>query len=345
MAISGIMRMRDRMARFRNLVKPTIAALAAILCVATASAQTITPQGRLTLTSGTPVMTADATAQTTVFYDCFAGNVVPVGATLTNLAIGSCEISMGLAAANVLSGSLYDVFAVNNSGMLAICVGPAWTSMTARGTGAGTTQIDQTNGGLWTNTNSLTHCWGGAAGTTDFGVVAAHAGTYLGSFYATGNGQTGMQFAPAAASGGSNNVLALWNAYNRVDFSSIERDSTASWTYSGTVWRAVNNSNGNRITWIDGLGYSNVAASYAAIAVTGVKTLEVGVNFDATSGTPGGIVGQEFLNSTTLLTTLAGGNTFTGVGLHFSQSMEAMATSGGTETSFSASALTLFLSM
>jgi len=101
----------------------------------------ILPQGRLTLQSGVPVQTSDQTAKTTVYYDSFLGSLVPVwnGTYWTQLAIASDEISMGLAAANVLNGIVYDVWGCNVSGALAIGVGPPWTSTTARGTGAGTT--------------------------------------------------------------------------------------------------------------------------------------------------------------------------------------------------------------
>src|ERR1700688_1158878 len=112
----------------------------------TAASGTAAPQGRLTLTSATPVMSADALAQTTVYYDCYTGNGLSVGAVPVTLTIPSCEISMGLDAGvpHIASGSVYDIFGVSNAGTLAICAGPAWTSTTARGTGAGTTQIDQT---------------------------------------------------------------------------------------------------------------------------------------------------------------------------------------------------------
>jgi len=325
-----------------------LAALAALLWVGAAQAQTVTPQGRLTLTSATPVMTTDTTAATTVYYDCYAGNNVPVGSTPSNLTIPSCEVSMGLSTSNVASGSVYDIFGVSNSGTLVICVGPAWSSTTARGTGAGTTQLDQTNGGLWTNENSLTHCYGGAAGTTDYGSVAAHAATYLGSLYATANGQTGMQFAPAAAAGGSNNVLALYNAYNRVLFHSLSRDNTSSWTYSTATWRAADNSNSNRINWLDGLIQSQVTASWQAFCGNqGGNNYSVGVNFDSTSATPGGVVGDSYYSGSTSFSSIAGGNSTIALGWHYAQAMEDVqggtVTCDGVENSAVLMGLSLFL--
>jgi hypothetical protein len=112
--------------------------------------------------------------------------------------------------------------------------------------------------------------------------VPANQATYLGTLYATANGQTAMQFAPAAASGGSNNVLGLWNAYNRVRALSKMRDSAAQWTLATTAWRAADNSNSNRITWVDGLGQSFGEASYFCTTNAAAATdTYVGVSFNA----------------------------------------------------------------
>lgn len=328
-----------------------LAALLALAAALPVTAQTITPQGRLTLTSGTPVMTTGLSAATTIYYACYTGNIVPVGSSPTNLTIGSCNISMGLAAANHLSGSVYDIFGVNNAGTLTLCTGPAWTSTTGRGTGAGTTELTQTNGGLWTNANSMTNCYGGAAGTTNYGAVSANAGTYLGSFYATANGQTEMQFAPTPAAGGTNNFLALYNAYNRVLTRSMSRDSTASWTYNSATWRSANNSASNRITWLDGLQQSSVVASYNVGCQPPVNNAcAASVDFDSTSATPAGVVGFGFnanLANNIDDFNFAGGDTTIGLGLHYAQAMEARLVGAGTITYWSASnqrgALTLFM--
>ncbi len=293
----------------------------------TAGGNVTTPQGRLTLTTATPVMSADALAQTTVFYDCYAGNSVSVGATLAVLTIPSCEISMGLDAGvpHITSGSNYDIFAFSNSGVLALCAGPAWTSTTARGSGAGTTQIDQTNGGLWTNTVSLAHCWGGASGTTDFGTIAAHAGTYLGSLNATANGQTAMVFRPAAASGGTNNFLALYNAYQRALYVAMSRDSTGSWVYTTAIWRAANaggTGSGllNRVTWLDGLGQSVGQCRYDILADNpGGGTAKNGCDFNSTSATPGGIIGA---TNSSAPTQIIGEDSLASLGLNFAQAVE-----------------------
>lgn len=298
----------------------------------TIAAAIVPPQGRLTLTSGTPVMTADVTGATTIYYAAYVGENVPVGATTpVNLPIAAGQISMGLDAGvpRVASGSIYDIFAVNNGGALALCVGPAWTSTTARGTGAGTTELELANG-IWTNKNSITNAWGGAAGTTDLGPIAANAGTYLGSFYATANGQTAMQFEPARAAGGTNNFLGLYNAYNRVRTYARSQDSGASWTYATTTWRAANNSASMRVTWLDGLQQSRVFATYSIVSQTPAgNNSGIGVNFDSTAATPGGITGY---NTGSTEQSLTSRDSAILLGLHYAQGMETRLGGAGTIT-------------
>jgi len=369
------------------------------------------PQGRLTLTSNTPVMTADVTGATTIYYDSHVGNLVPVGGF--PLAIPGDQISMGLDAGvpHVAANAIYDIFGINNSGALVLAIGPAWlntatitvtiatpavvswtghglpegapvvftttgalpTGITAgttyfvgrspgansfnistsvanaaagtfvatsgtqsgthtgtnnttiRGTGAGTTELQLSNG-VWTNKNSLTHAWGGASGTTDYGAISANAATYLGSLYATAAGQTGMQFQPASAAGGSNAVLGLYNAYNRTLSVCLSRDSTASWTYASPWgWRAANGNVANRVTYLDGLAQSTAKGTYFAVAQpngSATTVLQVGVNFNATTSTGPPTGGQFDANTAIFECTITAYNYLIGLGLNYCQAME-----------------------
>lgn len=289
------------------------------------------PQGRLTLTSNTPILTADATAQTSIYYTPYIGNVVPLygGAgfapitfTQLTLALDSNSGHTGYQA----SGSLFDLFLFLNSGVLTLGTGPAWTSTTARGTGAGTTQLTQTNG-LWVNTVQITAKIDATATTV---TVPASQGTYVGTMYATANGQTGVAFTPAAGAGGSNTFVGLWNAYNRVRVTSRSQDSTNNWTYTSPTWRSADNSASNRVSWIDGLQQSSVESIYqiSAANFSGGGQLQVGVNFDSTSATPTGVWGQ--VSTSTNNNVVSFNNTPPLLGLHFAQAMEAA--SGATAT-------------
>ena len=270
------------------------------------------PQGRLTLISNTPVMTVDATAQSTIYYTPYQGNQIPVGAVMFSFS----QLSYSLGTSAHLSGNLYDIFAYNASGSIALCTGPAWSSASAR-----SAAISMFNG-LWTNQSILTCTVSGGGSTTS---VPANNATYLGTFYATTNGQTGMSFNPTPASGGTNNVLGLYNAYNRVRIKAQSSDSSTGWTYNSATWRATDNSNSNRISYIDGLGTENVETFATVYGYSGnnLGRMAVGVNRDSTSAIPtnlgrlgtGGIgnsdagayVGQNFMPS---------------IGFHYVQAME-----------------------
>lgn len=217
------------------------------------------PQGRLTLTSGVPVLTSDTTAAATVYYTPYEGRWCPIynGTFWQQISFIETSLALDSNAAHTgyqVSGSLFDVFAFLNSGVFTIGTGPAWSATSTRGTGAGTTQLAMLNGVL-TNAVAITLRFGNAVGNTVS--VAVNEATYLGTMYATANGQTGMAFKPAAAAGGSDSILGLYNAYNRVRTVTRSEDSTTGWTYANnTTWRAANNSTANRVSWVDGLGQS-----------------------------------------------------------------------------------------
>ncbi len=87
--------------------------------------------GRLTLTTATPVTTSDVTAAATVYFTPYAGNRIALydGAAWTMLTFAEISIALG-----TLTNDLpYDVFAYNNAGVVA-CEILAWTSKTARAT-------------------------------------------------------------------------------------------------------------------------------------------------------------------------------------------------------------------
>jgi hypothetical protein len=154
-----------------------------------------------------------------------------------------------------------------------------------RGTGAGTTELQMLSG-TWTNKNSITLKNGAGGGTAG---VAANTALYVGTIYCTANGQTGMAFKPAAASGGTNNILGVYNAYNRVPILATCRDSAADYAYSTATWRAADGNTANRISVIDGLQQSpilvtNNQVAYNNSGVAGIA--RVGTNLDSTSAIP-----------------------------------------------------------
>lgn len=256
---------------------------------------TLIPQGRLTLTSGTPVMTASATNQTTLYYDCYnGGNTVTyyTGSVDVSDTISSCEVSDAMVSAasagQVVSNNVYDVWWVH-SGTNRICLamsassggGGGWSSdtggsNTARGTGY--SQLDTTSRPYITNKNVITNCFNGA---TNYGSVSANQATYLGTIYATANGQTSITFG-ATAINGSAGVVGVYNAYNRVPFSTVVADSTSNTTYTSTG--SLNSSTTNRVSYVTGDQNQYIKARiYAETIGAAASNCSVGIGLNSTS--------------------------------------------------------------
>jgi hypothetical protein len=329
---------------------------------------TITPQGRLTLVSATPVMTSDQTAKGTIYYAEQTGNLASVWDGTNMVPLTFSNLSLVLDTTNHLLNNVYDVYLYDSGSSTAVLgASPAWVNTatvtwtsaspgvctwtahglaegfpvvftagtstptgitagttyfvsktglaansfsvsttvanaaagtnvntsstgvgtqtatnhtTVRGTGAGTTELQLKNG-LQTNKNTIT-LFNNSASVS----IAANKATYLGSFFCTANGQTGMAFQPTGAAGGTNNILGLYNGYNRIRLTARELDSTASWSYGTTTWRAANGNVNNQISYLDGLAQSQPIARFAGLIITSGSNGVIGINFDSTANTP-----------------------------------------------------------
>jgi collagen type VII alpha len=285
----------------------------------------LAPGGRLSLSSTAAVQATDVAGGTSIYYLPMYHPYLPVvGLTLpsagVSLALDSNTGHTGYQA----SGSLYDLFLYDDSGTLVLGTGPAWSSTSARGTGAGTTQIDQTTvAGIWTNTNSMTLRFGSASGNT----LTASAGTalYVGTMYASANGECTCEFFPAPASGGSNTIVGLFNAYNREPGSARSQDSSTGWTYSSATWRKTDNNANNRVSYVDGLNVIRLHTLCTVLATpanppSGDNCL-IGVNLNSTTATPTSAT-QMGASSATVL--LINDNFFAPtLGFNYIQAMEA----------------------
>jgi len=289
---------------------------------------TFAPQGRLTLVSATPVMTADEVAKSTIFYDCYVGSSVPYydGANDRVDTIASCEVSTALESSGAgleTAAAVFDLWWDHNAGPR-LCVatngsGGGWASdaggaNTARGTGY--SQVHNVRG-YWTNANTLTHCYNAA---TDEGPISPDQATYLGTFYTTAAGQTGIAMNPAAVSGGSNTIVGLWNGYNRVRITATSRDGHSSnWTYASATWAALDGSTSNRVSWVDGLRQSSVLTSTGIMAGASSVNTGIGLCLDSTTCTPA----QVALNYNTSFSYLVATDAEPAqVGFHYEQVMQ-----------------------
>jgi hypothetical protein len=235
------------------------------------TATPIRPQGRLTLTTGLPVLAADVTAATTLYYTASDGNYFPLwDGTSWQVRQFPADLSLALDNNSGHTGyhqanKLFDVFTADDGGTTRFGTGPAWTagavagavgnyvsagtlttSTAARGTGAGSTELARING-VWANANTMTLRYGSASGNTVS--IAAGKATYLGTIWIDAtDGQITCHLAY-----GQNRKWGVWNAYNRVPIELIAGDSTATWTYGTNTLRKSNNAGGNSVTVLCGL--------------------------------------------------------------------------------------------
>lgn len=233
---------------------------------ATTAFLVVTPQGYLTpcqISSGSPVSgcltgglvpSGNVTSVTTLYYEPDIGNEVPIwnGSQFIPFQVTETQMTLVLGSAN-LANTIYDACVAIEAGSPTIVTSVAWTTSTAgagaRGTGAGTAQIDKTVGGLWTNSVQIT----GKNGANSY-TIAAHQCTIVASVFIDGtNGQ--VSFTTAF---GQSRKWAVSNAYNRKIIALRAGDSTSSWIAAGSVFRAANNNSANSLTSFDGFGEERV---------------------------------------------------------------------------------------
>lgn len=235
------------------------------------------PQGRLTLTTATPVLTSTVSGATTVYYTPYVGQRVPLydGYSLSMADIGG-ELSQATTDATkspaaCTTNSNYDLFVWSDSGTYRCTRGPAWTSDTARGTGAGTTELQRING-ILTNKVAITN-----------GPVA-NRGTYVGTIRTNGSSQVDWILGGTAA-GGTPASLHLWNMYNGVDVTAEIFNSVASYTWApgAATFRGAGGTNNMRASFVTGLQADAVRATYEAVG-NNSNAWMVGVGMDRSTG-------------------------------------------------------------
>lgn len=269
----------------------------------------VAPQGRITLASGVAIMTTSQSGATTVYYTPFAGNIVPIYDGTNMVPTVFAELSQATtdttkSPAAVAASKVYDLFVWNDGGTIRCTRGPAWTNDTTRGYTL--TMVD----GILLNTSSITNG------------PAASRGTWVGTIASNSSSSIDYIFGSIGA-GGVAAVFNVWNAYNRVDVSTMVRDNTNSWTYAvATTWRAANNSATARVSFVRGADEDSVQATYVGLAVAGTNpTLAVaGVGLDSTTAFSGTTASNGNASSAQSAIGMYSGNP--GVGSHFLSAIE-----------------------
>lgn len=174
------------------------------------------PQGRCTLTTATPVTTADVTAATTLYYALYGGNQITLYDGSTRWVQTSfAQLSIAVPAT---TDTMYDVFVDYTAGVPAL-EAVAWTNDTTRATALAT------QNGVYVQTSD-----------TD--------SLYVCSFRTTGvSGQTEDSFAKRY----------VWNYYNRIPRGLRRIEPTDTWTYSSAAWQQANASADNQVDIVVGV--------------------------------------------------------------------------------------------
>lgn len=263
----------------------------------------LVPKGRLTLTSATPVTTADVTAATTLYYTPFKGNSISLYNGTSWDLYNFSQIPIAVPAT---TSQMYDVFVYDNAGTLTLDL-TAWSSDTARAT-AITTQD-----GVYVKSGALGR-------------------RYVGSFRTTTvSGQTED----------SAKARYVWNYYNRVEKNLRANDATASWTYATATFRAANSNTTlgqGRVATVVGVAEDNINAVYnSAGSNTGGAEGIVGIGINSTTtdtSATSGITGNA--NAVQVQAIF---NDFLAVGFSYIQALEA---STGATTTFYGTKNTFF---
>lgn len=205
-----------------------------------------TLDGRLTLTTGTPVTTANVTAATTLYFTPYRGNKIGLYDGATWHVRTFAELSITLA--SLTASRPYDVWCYDNSGTPALEL-LTWSSTTARGT-------------------SLAY--------QDGVLVKSGAATrrYLGTICIT------------SVTGQCEDSLTnrfVWNYYNRIR-RPLFVSTTNSHTYTTSAFRAFNNDASMQVSFVIGVLEDSIPLSLiCGVADTSTGGGYAGIGYDSSA--------------------------------------------------------------
>jgi hypothetical protein len=212
--------------------------------------------GRLTLTTSTPVTTADVTAATTVYFTPYKGNRCALYDGSSSWSITSyTELSIALG--SDAADTNYDVFIYTSSGNPAI-ERVAWTSATVRAT---------------------------ALTTVDGVLVKSSDSTkrYVGTYRTTSTiGQTED----------SATKRFVWNYYNRVKRALRVTETADSWTYTLAAFRQVNANTANQVAVVVGVAEPllTLRAFHVCQSSGGNTVISTSIGEDSTTTAASGVI-------------------------------------------------------
>lgn len=255
------------------------------------------PGGRLSVTSGLSVTTADVTGATDLYYTEHTHADVPLfdGRKFVAVALpkrsttsGSPrEIRISLAALG--SGEVRDVFLRWDGWAPAGFLGPAWTSITARAAAISRTL------GRWT-------------------LSSDPKALYVGTVYGTGAGTCDV----------SASRVHIWNTHNRILRRLWCADSTTTWTYTTAAWqeaRAQSTDGTSRVAIVTGLSEDLVVAiNHNAATNSNPTVCAGGIGIDSSTTNSADFFGQTA--DSTIKISMARYTGYPGIGYHTIRRLE-----------------------
>ena len=210
-------------------------------------------QGRLTLTSGTPVTTADVTGGTLYFTPYVGNRIALFDGTQWKLYAFS-EVSLAL---SVTAGVNYDAFLYDNGGTLTLEL-TAWTNNTTRATAL------MRQDGVYVRSDNATRRY--------LGTIRAAAAN-------TGADTAAQRF--------------VWNMVNRVARKLLHAETTSNWSYTFTTIRQANGNSANKVEVVRGMDEDvvHLAVSVDIYNTTNPVNVLAGVGVDSTTVNSAGVFG------------------------------------------------------
>ncbi len=216
-----------------------------------------TPQGRLTLASGTPVMNSTVNGSGTIYWTPYGGGMVPIwnGSAWNLLSCGEITNFTQFLGSNgpavVANNSTYDLFIWSNGGTCTLTRSPAWSNATTR-----TLALTSQNG-IPVNASSITNGPG------------ANLGTYVGTI--ASNGSATIDWIPGGISTAAR--LMVFNYWNRVAIATAVTDAESFYTYTSSTIRQAGGQTYNQVQYVQAGGASNQNEESAILTYTQGFTL------------------------------------------------------------------------
>jgi hypothetical protein len=270
---------------------------------------TSAPQGRLTLQTATPVMTATQSAKTTIYYTPHVGNQIVlysgtamVPTTFVELSVATTDTTRSPAA--IGASKVNDWFVWSDAGTLRLGHGPDWTSDTVRSAGTALVMVN----GIWLNNAAITNG------------PAASRGTYVGTTRSNASSQLDWQF-PVNGNPATPALFNVWNVYNRVQVRSVHGSTLSTQTFASPA-RPYFNDTGLRVTFVSGLAEDAFQAIVLAQAIcnpNGAASVSIGYNSTTTYS---GLTTQVYCAGTSILTPISGMYNTVALGGNFFQMLQ-----------------------